>query len=191
VEERPLKDPFGRLITDASLAKLAGEKSFARGAGYFDAGAVTDLLQTRDAVRPTVAGNDDYRVILKPAGRTLDWSCTCPLGDEGTFCKHAVAAGLAWLAREGRSGDDLAGLRVRVEVLAAESLRKAAADELDRSVARCRTAAASAENRMAHQVAQLCGRGREYSLGPWCVDFHANLTRGFHRKLTRVFRFAV
>ena len=109
-------------MTKASLAKLAGEKSFARGAGYFDAGAVTDLLQTRDAIRATVVGNDDYRVTLKPAGRTLDWSCTCPLGEEGTFCKHAVAAGLAWLAREGKSGDDLAGLRAHLESESKESL---------------------------------------------------------------------
>lgn len=103
------------------MEKLAGEKSFARGAGYFDAGAVADLVQTRDAINATVLGNQDYRVVLRPARGGLEWTCTCPLGEEGTFCKHAVAAGLAWLAREGK-GDDLAGVRAHLEAQTRESL---------------------------------------------------------------------
>lgn len=110
------------LVTEANLAKLAGDKSFARGAGYFNAGAVADLVQTRDSIRATVTGNDDYRVMLKPEGRALAWSCTCPLGEERTFCKHAVAAGLAWLAREGKGGDELAGVRAYLASESRESL---------------------------------------------------------------------
>jgi uncharacterized Zn finger protein len=110
------------LVTEANLAKLAGDKSFARGAGYFSSGAVADLVQTRDSIRATVTGNDDYRVMLKPEGRALAWSCTCPLGEEGTFCKHAVAAGLAWLAREGKGGDELAGVRAHLATESRESL---------------------------------------------------------------------
>lgn len=34
------------LLTRERLAKLAGERSFARGAGYFEAGAVADLVHT-------------------------------------------------------------------------------------------------------------------------------------------------
>jgi len=83
---------------------------------------VADLVQTRDAINATVRGNEDYRVVLRPAGRALQWSCTCPLGEEGTFCKHAVAAGLAWLAREGEGGDDLAGVRAHLEAESKESL---------------------------------------------------------------------
>lgn len=79
-------------------------------------------MQTRDAVNATVLGNEDYRVVLRPAGRALKWSCTCPLGEEGTFCKHAVAAGLAWLARAGKGGDDLAGVRTHLESESKESL---------------------------------------------------------------------
>lgn len=83
---------------------------------------MTDLVRTRAAVRATVAGSEEYRVLLRPAGRALEWSCTCPLGEEGTFCKHAVAAGLAWLAREGEGGDDLAGVRAHLESESRESL---------------------------------------------------------------------
>lgn len=76
---------------------------------------MTDLIQTRGAIKATVVGSDAYRVVLRPAGRALEWSCTCPLGEEGTFCKHAVAAGLAWLAREGAGGDELAEARACLE----------------------------------------------------------------------------
>lgn len=114
-----VRDPFARLITEASLAKLAGERSFARGFAYFESGAVLDLVQTRDAVKARVLGSDEYRVVLRPGGGGLDWSCTCPLGEEGAFCKHAVAAGLAWLDRRSEneasfsasSGDELDRIR--------------------------------------------------------------------------------
>jgi len=94
---------------------------------------VADLVRTRDAITATVIGNEDYRVVLRPAGRALEWSCTCPLGEERTFCKHAVAAGLAWLAREG--GDDLAGVRAHLESesreLLVETLVEQAANDPD------------------------------------------------------------
>jgi hypothetical protein len=32
----------------------------------------TDLLQTRDAIKATVIGNEDYRVVLRPAGGALE-----------------------------------------------------------------------------------------------------------------------
>ena len=43
------------------------------------------------------------------------------MGLEGEFCKHAVAAGLAWLAR-GEGGDDLADVRAYLEAGSKESL---------------------------------------------------------------------
>lgn len=30
----------------------------------------------------------------------LDYSCDCPVGSDGAFCKHCVAAALAWLNRD-------------------------------------------------------------------------------------------
>lgn len=117
-----MESDFKRLITQEGLAKLAGPASFARGAGYFDAGAVSDLVQTRGAVLAIVTGNEDYRVVLRPAGRTLEWSCSCPLGDERTFCKHAVATGLAWLARGADSGDELARVRTHLDGQSKEAL---------------------------------------------------------------------
>ncbi len=132
-----MRDPFHKLITVTSLAKLAGEKSFARGAGYFEGGAVADLLQTRGAIKARVLGSDEYRVELRSGRGRLAFSCTCPVGQEGEFCKHAVATGLAWLAR-GEGGDDLADVRAHLEAGSKETLvdllvEQAANDSLLRS----------------------------------------------------------
>ena len=67
-------------------------------------------------------GSDEYRVALRAAGRALEWSCTCPLGGEGTFCKHAVAAGLAWLHDGGSAQDELAPLRRHLGAQSREAL---------------------------------------------------------------------
>lgn len=111
---RARTDALARLVTRAALEKLAGERSFARGAAYFENGAVTDLVRTRDAIKARVLGSDEYRVALRAAGRALDGSCTCPHAEEGAFCKHAVAAGLAWLHEGSPSEEGLAPLRAHL-----------------------------------------------------------------------------
>lgn len=83
---------------------------------------MVDLVQTRDALKARVIGSNEYRVALWPQRGALEWSCTCPLGDEGEFCKHAVAAGLAWLARSDKGLEDLAEVRAHLEGQAKESL---------------------------------------------------------------------
>ena len=97
-------------------------KEFARGASYFASGAVVDLVQTRDAIKAHVLGSDEYRVELRPVRGVLAASCTCPVGKEGEFCKHAVAAGLAWLGRGEDGGDDLAGVRIHLKTENKEAL---------------------------------------------------------------------
>ena len=57
-----------------------------------------------------VAGTEDYRVSLGLLGDELASSCTCPVGRDGSFCKHVVALGLAWLDASrprGPSGEEL------------------------------------------------------------------------------------
>ncbi|MDP2864910.1 MAG: hypothetical protein Q8O90_01550, partial [Elusimicrobiota bacterium] len=34
--------------------------------------------------------------------RQISYSCDCPVGGDGEFCKHLVAASLAWLADAGK-----------------------------------------------------------------------------------------
>jgi uncharacterized Zn finger protein len=115
-------DPFASLITEAELERLAGARSYARGMAYFRSGAVLDLVRTRGALKARVLGSEEYRVALRAPGRALEWSCTCPLGDEGAFCKHAVAAGLAWLHGERSPQDELAPLHPHLASRSKEAL---------------------------------------------------------------------
>jgi hypothetical protein len=82
-------------FTEADLRRLAGPASFERGLGYL--GQVADLDITAGEVSATVSGTDEYEVILAPGAQGLEWECSCPFGQEGFFCKHCVAVGLAAL----------------------------------------------------------------------------------------------
>jgi len=86
------------LISRPALEELAGDRSFERGLAYFRDGAVERLVCHDNRVTARVVGTDKYTVKLWPDGRRLDRSCTCPMGQDGGFCKHLVATGLAWLA---------------------------------------------------------------------------------------------
>jgi uncharacterized Zn finger protein len=93
---------LSELITKARLIQLAGERSFERGEEYFAGGAVRDLRERGDSVRANVDGTQTYGTQLGQVGRELDYRCTCPFHtDEGEFCKHLVATGLAWLHNNG------------------------------------------------------------------------------------------
>lgn len=131
--------PLEKLITDKHLQDLAGERSYDRGCAYFESGAVERLTVRNNRITARVAGSDLYTVKLWPEGRELEWDCTCPMGEDGAFCKHAVATGLAWLQRheDGSSGETDAHLETLRQSLEARDkselveiiLERAAEDE--------------------------------------------------------------
>lgn len=84
--------------TPARLRRLAGESFFERGEAYFADGAVRSLRRRDDGVEAQVQGTRTYRVRLRLGDGELDHLCTCPVGQEGIFCKHCAAVGLAWHA---------------------------------------------------------------------------------------------
>jgi uncharacterized Zn finger protein len=98
-------EPLNRLISGPRLQRLAGPVSLARGQKYFAEGRVQSLRYDRYAVRATVAGTELYKVALWEEQGDLEYSCSCPIGRESSFCKHCVATALAWLAQ----GTDEAG----------------------------------------------------------------------------------
>jgi uncharacterized Zn finger protein len=111
-------EPTGlAILTAARLRDEAGERAYVRGTAYFESGAVTDLVVSDETINARVMGGDEYAVQLWNENGVLGYSCTCPVGEDGEFCKHGVAAGLAWLAGQGatrRAGarkDDLAAIR--------------------------------------------------------------------------------
>lgn len=85
------------------LGQLAGERSFERGVAYFDEERVRGLVELEGTVAATVEGTEDYRVKLWADEDSFGYSCDCPFADEGNFCKHCVAVGLA-LISEGDTG---------------------------------------------------------------------------------------
>ena len=94
--------PLRRLLTAEAIAKLVDEKTLARGASYFERGAVTLVDVLRSEVVAEVLGTDSYdvRLYAREDGM-LGHECNCPVGHDGLFCKHCVATALAWLGQGG------------------------------------------------------------------------------------------
>ena len=78
------------------MLELVGQTYFDRGDDYHSGGHVYDLVEHAGVVVAKVSGTADYRVRLWVEDG-LAYSCDCPLGVDGEFCKHCLATGLAWL----------------------------------------------------------------------------------------------
>jgi uncharacterized Zn finger protein len=93
------KITFDRLM----LRRMANGRSFERGEEYFADRRVRALAGHEGTVTAKVQGARAYRVKLWNEKGDFGYSCSCPVGADGGFCKHCVAVGLAWLERETRS----------------------------------------------------------------------------------------
>ena len=87
-------------FTEVHLQAAAGSRSYDRGLDYLS--QVEDLDFDGREITATVYGSDAYEVCLTiDTGRSgnivLIGDCSCPFGEEGNFCKHCVATGLAAL----------------------------------------------------------------------------------------------
>ena len=98
-DSRPTSE-LDDLLTSDVLLESAGERSYARGEEYFESGCVLSLAENLEVVSAQVQGTRTYQVRLWAEDGGLSSSCTCPWAEEGNFCKHCVAVGLAWLARD-------------------------------------------------------------------------------------------
>ena len=76
------------------LKRLCNDRSFARGEAYFNEGRVRNLAEEDGVLIAVVSGQKDYRVKLRWDDSEVEYSCNCPVGLDGKFCKHLVAAGL-------------------------------------------------------------------------------------------------
>lgn len=92
------KTSLDGLLDHRLLRRLAGVRAFGRGEDYFAGRQVGTLVERAGTIAANVQGTRPYRVKLWRDGDALDYSCTCPVGRDGVFCKHGVAVGLAWLA---------------------------------------------------------------------------------------------
>jgi len=80
------------------LKRLTSSRSFARGEAYFNEGRVSDLAEDDGTLTATVEGQRNYRISLSSGESEMEYSCDCPVGLEREFCKHLVAATLAWIS---------------------------------------------------------------------------------------------
>ena len=95
---------IANILHRGTLAVLAGARTFERGQACFASGRVEQVAagrgELRGVVRPQERGRPAYQVRLWIRADGLAYSCTCPIGSERQFCKHAVAIALAHLDRE-------------------------------------------------------------------------------------------
>ena len=78
--------------------------------------ARVDVAELLDhAVTATVAGSTPYLVRLAVGRRGVEHRCSCPVGDDGAFCKHlvAVALAVASLTVDDAAGDEAEPADVR------------------------------------------------------------------------------
>jgi len=92
-------DHLSKALNDAVIRRLAGVQSYQRGLDYFSHGHVESIEDRAGSIHAVVRGNQDYTVTLTADDGVPDYTCDCPVGIDGAFCKHCVAAALAWLDR--------------------------------------------------------------------------------------------
>ncbi|CAJ3269384.1 SWIM zinc finger family protein [Burkholderia pseudomallei] len=90
------------VLTLAEIESLTDRKTFARGKAYFHEGAVSRLEADDGVVRASVQGTHRYSVEFGVGDDSeLTYECDCPVGEDGIFCKHAVAVALSWIENAG------------------------------------------------------------------------------------------
>jgi uncharacterized Zn finger protein len=76
------------------LQAMANRSSFERGLEYANVGRVGRLISTSTSALATVRGAQPYQVKLALKAGQPTFDCSCPIGADGRFCKHAVAVAL-------------------------------------------------------------------------------------------------
>lgn len=90
----PTDEPWSA-VTESMLVDLAGPAAYERGRGYHRDGNIVGLEWVNEStIRATVDGTTRYVTQIAIAKDELDAACTCPVGERGEFCKHAVAVAL-------------------------------------------------------------------------------------------------
>lgn len=158
--------PWKQALTREILRENAGGRSFAAGKAYFEDGHVLDLQVTAQAITAKVQGTERYqvRLDLEDDGDFV-YDCSCPYANEGNFCKHCVAVGLAWLDSSFGEAATVSGpnsLQTYLDTLEKEQLVSLLLREANRD--------ADLNNRLLLQAAQSTLRGTDMSAYKKSID---------------------
>lgn len=85
----------------ATVERLAGPWVHHRGVAYLRDRRVESPSARDGRLDATVRGTMPYAVALWADRNKPRWSCTCPAAEDGSFCKHCVAAALSLTAGGG------------------------------------------------------------------------------------------
>lgn len=84
-------------ITIEKLKELSTERSFARGADYYEGGYVNNTVKYGNTIKAEVSGRSypyyDVEINIDNPAQNF---CSCPY-DYGGICKHRIALGLKWI----------------------------------------------------------------------------------------------
>ncbi|MGH8932074.1 MAG: SWIM zinc finger family protein [Egibacteraceae bacterium] len=90
-----MDDLLTSAFSRSAVMVLADPASYLRGVAYAGDGRAERADATADRIEGTVRGSMPYHVALwLDDGGQPAWSCTCPVGEDGRFCKHCVALAL-------------------------------------------------------------------------------------------------
>ena len=94
----------GSVMERDEIRDLAGDAAFGRGEAYLEQGRVAISALGNTGFDATAQGTRRYRLWLRQEDDAIRFDCTCPAATDGSFCKHLVAASLAWLKGEDGEG---------------------------------------------------------------------------------------
>lgn len=83
-------------LSQSTFQTLAGDVAYESGLDYYNDGRVIELNINDTNIQAQVNGSDTYTVTLSHTQKLFEGSCSCPASDNFDFCKHCVAASLAY-----------------------------------------------------------------------------------------------
>lgn len=108
-----MPNPSANILHRDIIRRLSSDRAFDQGVAYFEEGRIRDLTRQEGAIRASVKGASEYVVRIWVHQESLAYHCSCPQGQDRAFCKHAVALGLAWVARVAAPADTASRASVR------------------------------------------------------------------------------
>lgn len=85
-----------KTLSEDTFKALAGDSTYERGLDYYNQGRVGALTIKNNRINAEVEGTHSYKVELQHTKKLFEGSCNCPASDNFDFCKHCVAASLAY-----------------------------------------------------------------------------------------------